>query len=66
GRRGEPEDVGAEDVARGSWDGHRKGTNALRHRAGILQVDVLRREIHVNQIYSSRFDLLSARSGYAQ
>ena len=37
----EPEDIGAEGVARGSRGGLRKGTNVLGHGARILQVDVL-------------------------
>ena len=38
----------------------------LRHRARILQVHVLWGDLHINQIYSCRFGLLSVDSGYAQ
>src|SRR5262249_44710422 len=45
-----PKDVEAEGGgARGSWGGHRKGANLLRHRPGILKVDVLWGDLHIAQ-----------------
>ena len=55
-----------EGAARGSCGDHWDDANVLRHRAGILLVDILRGEIHINQIYSCRFDLLSAAGRYVE
>src|SRR5208282_900629 len=47
--RPEPADVAVEDGVRGSRGGPRKGADALRYRAGILKVDILRGDLHIAQ-----------------